>query len=112
MVAVCPSPAVLAWPEEEEESDTGQVADFLLAISATLAGCVQGLEDRYGDGSDTRWGGVLFGACGELIAQPKVNLSQLVVTGVVGPHVYKYLPDRTKVLFQGPLLDGDFTSCY
>ena len=72
------APAVFPWPEEEEESDTGQVADFLLAISATLAGCVQGLEDRYGDGSDTRWWGVLFGACGELTAQPKVNLPNLL----------------------------------
>ena len=43
VVGVCPSPAVLAWPEEEEESDPGQVADSLLACSASLVGGVEGL---------------------------------------------------------------------
>ena len=54
----------------------------------------------------------MFGACGKLTAQPKVNLSQLVVPGVVVPHGYEYLPDGTKVLFHGPLLDGDSNGCY
>ena len=80
------APAVFPWPEEEEESDPGQVDDCLLAVGAALVGGVQGLEDGDGGGADAcRWG-VLPGVCGELLAQPKVDIAQLVVTGVAGPH--------------------------
>ena len=57
---VCAASAVLAWLEEEEESDPGQVADSLLACGASLVGGVEGLEDRYGDGADPCcWGSCL-----------------------------------------------------
>ena len=44
--------------------------------------------------------GILLGVGGELPAQPKVDLVQLVVPWVAGPHGCKYLPNGTKVLFQ------------
>ena len=40
-------------------------------------------------------------------SQAKVDLAQLVVPRVSGPHVCQYLIDGTKVLFRGPLLDRD-----
>ena len=62
-------------------------------------------------GGLTLGGGVALGVCGELPPQPKVELAQLVVPGVVGPHCCKYLADETKVLFHGPLLDRDSAVC-
>ena len=50
--------------------------------------------------------GVLFRVGGKLLAQAKVELSQLVVPGVSGPHCCKYFPDGTKVLFHGHIIDG------
>ena len=109
VVGVGASPAVFSHPEEEEESNPGQVADCLLAVGADLVGGVQGLED--GDGTDLRWWVILFGVCGELPSQPKVELAQLVVPGVVGTHGCKYLLGGTKVFFYGPLLDGCSAGC-
>ena len=98
--------SVFSWPEEEEERNPVQVADCLLAVGAALVGGIQGLEDGDGDGADSCWWGILFEVSGELPAQPKVKLDQLVVPGVFGPHRYKYFPYGTKVLFHGTLLDG------
>ena len=52
-------------------------------------------------------GGVKLGVCGQLPAQLKFEMDQLVVPGVVAPHSCEYLADGTKVLFHGPLLDGN-----
>ena len=103
---VCAAPAVLAWTEEEEESNPGQVADSLLARGASLLGGFKGLEDGDWDGADPCWWWVLLGVDGKLPGQPKVELAQLVVLWVSGPHGYTYLPDGTKILFQRALLDG------
>ena len=40
------------------------------------------------------------------LSQAKVNISQLVVTGYIVPHVCKYLAGRPKLLLHRPLLDG------
>ena len=67
------APAVPPWPEEEEEEiNPGQVADRLLLAGAALVGGFKGLEDGDGDGADSRWWGVLFDVCGDLLAQLKV----------------------------------------
>ena len=58
------------------------------------------------DWEDSRWWGIALGVCGKLTDQPKVELDQLVVPGVFGPHGCTYFPNGTKVLFHGPLLDG------
>ena len=41
-------------PEEEEEIDTGHVADGLLSVHAALVGGIQGLEDGDGDWTPNR----------------------------------------------------------
>ena len=45
--------------------------------------------------------------CHKLLSQEKIELAQLVVPGVAAPHGCKYLPNGTKVLFHGLLLDRD-----
>ena len=46
----------------------------------------------------------MFGIYGELPAQPKFELAQLVVPGVIGLHGCKSFPDGTKLLFNKPLI--------
>ena len=87
--------------------NSGQVDDGLLAVCSALVGVVVGLEDRDGDSSDSCRRRVLLHVCRELLSQAKVDIAQLVGPGVSGPHVYKYLPNGTKVLFHRPLLDRD-----
>ena len=107
VVGVGATPEVLSWPEEKEECGPGQVADGLLPLCYSLTGGVEVLEDGDGDGEDLCQRGVLFYIDCELLSQAKVEITQRVVPGVAGPHGGKYLPDGTKVLFHGPLLDGD-----
>ena len=80
------APTVFSWPDEEDESDPGQISYYLLAVGAALIDGVQGLQDRDRDGADSRRWRILFGVCGELMDQPKVEIDQLVVPGVVFPH--------------------------
>ena len=49
----------------------------------------------------------LFRVCRELLSQAKIEIIQLVVPGVAGPHGCKYLTDVTKVLLYRLLLDRD-----
>ena len=80
-------------------------------VCFSLLSSVEGLEGRDKDRADLcRWG-VLFCVSGKLSAQAKVDLDQLVVPGVAGPHGWKYFPDGKKVLFHGPLLNGNPAGC-
>ena len=61
---------------------------------------------------DPCWWWVLLGVGGEFPAHPKVDLSQLVVPWIAGPHCCKYLPDGTNLLFHGALLDWYTSGCH
>ena len=66
----------------------------LLEVRSYLAGGVELLEDRDVDTADScRWR-VLFYLGRKLSAQAKVDLAQLVVSGVYGPHGCEYFSDR------------------
>ena len=68
-VSIGAAPALLSWPEENEERDPGQVADFLLVVCSALVGRVEDLEEGDRDGADLCQWGVLFCLGGELSAQ-------------------------------------------
>ena len=76
-----------------------------------MVGIVKGLEERDWNVIYLGRRGVLLYVGHELLSQVNVELSQLVVTGVVGPHGCKYLADRSNLLIYRPLLDGAPCGC-
>ena len=105
------TPAVSPWPEEEEESDPGQVSDILLSFGAPWVGGVKGLEDGDRDGTDSCQWGVLFGIGGKFLAQPKVGIYQRVMPRIAGSHGCKYLSDGNKEFFRVSLIYGYPAGC-
>ena len=86
MVGVGAAHAVLAWTEEKKETNTGRVADGLLGFRPPLIVAVNGLKDGDRDWVESgRWRVLLCVSC-EMSAQVKVDISQLVVLSVAGPH--------------------------
>ena len=104
-VGVSTAPAVLSCPEEKEESNPDQIDGCFLAVCFALTGGIDYLEDRDGGRVDSGRRRVLLCVSRELLSQAKVELAQLVVPKFDGPHGYEYIPDGTKVLFHGYLLD-------
>ena len=98
--------AVLAWPEEEEESDPGEIADINVSWCGSLGGSVQALDnaDR-GGGVHSCWSGIFLITGSQLASQPKVKLLHAVVPGVVGPHGCECFKDILEVLLERLLLD-------
>ena len=76
-------------------------------VCSALAVGGEGLEDVDMDREDLCRRRVLFRVCCDLLFQAKVDLDQLVVTGVAVPHGCEYLPNGTKVLLHGPLIERD-----
>ena len=84
---------VYAWSEEEEEGDSGEIADGNVSCGGLLGGGVQGLYNADREGPHSCWRRILLLMARQLASHPRVNLPHAVVSGVVGPHGCKYLTD-------------------
>ena len=90
--------SVLVGPEEEEESDPGEVADGNVSLSGSLGGGIQGLDDVNQEGLHSYWRRILLLIGRQLVSHPKVELPYAVVLGVVGPHGCEDFTNLAEVL--------------
>ena len=65
------------------------------------------MEDGNGDRADLGRRRVLICVSCNLLSQAEVDIYQLVVPRVAGPHGCEDLPNGTKLLFRRPFLDMD-----
>ena len=77
--------AVFTWPEEEEEGDSGEVADCNISLGGSLDSGVQGLDESDREGPQSCWRIILLLVGRQLASYPKVELPHAVVAEVVGP---------------------------
>ena len=89
--------AVLAWLQEEEECNTGEVCDGLLAFVAYLGRGVEGVEDGYWKGAELEGQMVLYIVCQNMSSQKKADGSHFVELGVWVIHGRRYLDHRADV---------------
>ena len=85
--------AVSTWPEEKGEGDPGEIADGGVSCFGSLCGGFQGLGNADREGPHSCWRRILLLVGRQLASQPKVKLSHVVVSGVVGPHRCEDLTD-------------------
>ena len=76
----------ITWAEEEEEGDTGEIADGDISLCGSLGGGVYGLDNADKEGPHYRWRRILLLIGRQLASQAKVELPHKVLSWVVGPH--------------------------
>ena len=98
--------AVLAWSEEEIETDPDDVRDALVTGVAADMVAEDVMENCDGEWLDARWRRILSCVAAKLARYAEVSISVRVVAGVAGPQAGKDLSHGAEVLLHLSLADA------
>ena len=84
--SICAALGVFPRPEEEEESDPGEVTDGNIYWCGTFDSCVQGVDEVYFERPHSGRRRIFFLIGHQLGHQTKLEFFHAVVSGVVGLH--------------------------